>query len=120
MKNLIGQRVSVYFNLHTKMWSVRHKGKVTCHVKCITLASIHCHINENGRQRTISKKQKEVHAWINGTVLHFEDMGDGGEQISYNPYKAPHYYLVKTQKKFDRKDKNLFFNYRTRRVHLLN
>jgi hypothetical protein len=28
--------------------------------------------------------------------------------------------LVKTQKRFDQKGKNLFFNYRTRRVHLLN
>lgn len=58
IKELIGKKVSVHFNLHTKLWSVKHKGKVVQNLEHLTIRPTKFHINENGRQRVIKKKMQ--------------------------------------------------------------
>lgn len=93
-----------YWNLHKRTWSVKAlsgyaKGKVIAHSDTVALAYPYAKVSEAGRQRVIREKRKNVHAGIVGLfeldrlqddVLHVEACGEG-EQITYNPYKGPHF-----------------------------
>jgi hypothetical protein len=83
--------VHVYRNLHKKCLSVRQGGKVVCHVDNIVLKDAIFHVNENGRQKVLATKQKNVHAYVKGMVI---DARETDEllplwgQITYDPYKG--------------------------------
>lgn len=81
-------RVQVYFNLHKKVWSVRHKGKVIAHGERLALRDCVCKVNEKARLRVIELKRREVHAWIEGELCEMPVTREGFEAFSYNPYKA--------------------------------
>lgn len=104
-------KVFVYWNLHKKCWSVRHKGKVIAHADFVTLKDVEWYVNENGRQRVIAKRKKEVHAGAKGTLEGYAPIGDAPNvglpiedthysrtlrmhaakihTVTYNPYKGP-------------------------------
>ena len=119
MNDLIGQKVNAYFNLHSKLWSIKYKGRVVGHTKYLTLKPIKFHISESGRLRVIEKKQRAVHAWITGIIIDFEDKNTDKNPVSYNPYFSGNFYTVKDKKPYSSLNKNLFFNYKTKKVHLL-
>ena len=87
-----GEKVSVYFNLRKKVWSVRGKDKrVIAHLKTLSLQDVTWKVSEAGRQRVLREKQKNVHAYAEGTFISaeafcFEDPSP--QAISYNPYKG--------------------------------
>ena len=88
-------RVDVYFNLRTKVWSIRHKGRVIHHARYVVLADAVAVVSEKGRQRVLSQKQRSVHAVIRGTLVHRGDTIpnlSGLRPVSYNPYKGPNFY----------------------------
>ena len=86
-------RVEVYWNLHKKCWSVRHKGKVIDHAKSVYLQDVQWVVQPGGRDRVRRQGRKNVHAFARGTLLdantyfdcHLEhstlDVG-----VRYNPY----------------------------------
>ncbi len=85
-------RCFVYFNLHTKLWSVRQRGKVIAHVRSICLRECRFLVGEAGRLRVLAEKRKNVHAGVSG--YHVDDFVDSPDQpykswagVSYNPYK---------------------------------
>lgn len=88
-----GQRVEVYRNLHKECWSVRDAKtkRVLGHCRNIALNDVSFHVSEAGRQRVLRNKQKNVHAYITGTVRDLEapeDRKTGTTAfIKYNPYK---------------------------------
>lgn len=88
-------RVDVYFNLRTKVWSIRHKGKVIHHARYVVLADAVAVVSEKGRQRVIKHQRRRVHAVIRGTLVRYgdtiPDLG-GLRAVSYNPYKGPRFY----------------------------
>jgi hypothetical protein len=88
-----GMKVKVYFNLHKGCFSVQHKGRVVAHVEDITLTDVSFAVNENGRQRVLATKRKEVHAFVKGTItrdfLVEQDCFMEGMDVTYNPYKHP-------------------------------
>ena len=63
-------------------------------------------VNEKGRQNVIEKKQKNVHAYIKAKNVYVPAMNlwcaediclnKGYELVSYNPYEAPHFFIVET------------------------
>lgn len=82
-------RVHVYWNLHKKKFSVRHKGKVIDHVDRLFLCDVEFRVSQKGRQRVLREKVKNVHAYVCGTIC---DAVEGCEtRAYYNPYKTKYF-----------------------------
>jgi hypothetical protein len=109
-------RVFVYFNLHSKVWSIKalegaFAGRVVAHATYVQLRDVECRVSEAGRQRVLREQRKNVHAGLVGTLrcydgkarLAFEwdgefeptqtalgaPVGAPWFGITYNPYKGP-------------------------------
>jgi hypothetical protein len=85
--------LEIYFNLHKMCLSVRSKGLVIKHADQITLSNVTFKVREGGRQRVIKEKKKNVHAFVKGMEID-KAASDKGRRVSYNPYKAGHFYYV--------------------------
>lgn len=102
-------KVFVYRNLHFEghVYSIKSlegltRGHVTGHARGILLENVEFVVNENGRQRVLREKQKNVHAGIVGDVIGLYDYRPlmpsslrsndpwndqiKGYKINYNPY----------------------------------
>ena len=99
-------KVEVYWNLHKKLYSVRHKGKVIAHVPFLTMKDVKWVVQPAGRRRVLREKKKNVHAFARGTWLY------GNEELQlvrdelrlskrmpivYNPYKHRKFVLRSAQ-----------------------
>lgn len=78
--------VEVYYNLHKKCLSVRHKGKVICHTPAITLRNAKFVVREGGRQRVLQEGKKNVHAFVKGELVSY-DSSEHARSATYNPFK---------------------------------
>ena len=56
-------KVEVYWNLRKKYWSVRHKGKVIKHTRCIRLRDVQWVVQPAGKERVRRENRKNVHAF---------------------------------------------------------
>lgn len=90
-----GQRVEVYRNLKFKdkiVYSVRdaQTGLVLGHASNLMLSGCKFVVNQNGRDRVLRERKKNVHAWIEGRfgVIHAGDdrIFSEGIGVCYNPY----------------------------------
>jgi len=96
-------KVRVYFNLHTKRWSIKamegeHKGKVVAHADRVYLQGCKFIVSKAGRERVIKEQKKNVHAYVEGNIILKMSSEDcaawyspyNGEwkQAYYNPYKT--------------------------------
>lgn len=66
-------RVSVYFNLHRKLFSVRaeqgpSKGLVIGHAEGVTLDNVTYHVGKAGQAKVRATGQKNIHATVRGTI----------------------------------------------------
>ena len=68
-------RVKVYFNLQKDCLSVvdTSTGRLYCHSHRVELKNAKFHVNENGRQRVVREKRKNVHAYVIGTWINQGD-----------------------------------------------
>ena len=87
-------RVRVYRNLHTGTLSMQTKTekgwRVTAHPHGVILDSCKFVVREGGRQRVLREKRKNVHAFIEGTLIRQVIAGEDvhtGQRARYNPYK---------------------------------
>src|SRR4029077_1803055 len=88
--------VQVYRNIHRSrqagepVYSIRDKKtrRVVGHASSIFITDAKFHVNENGRQRVLTEKRKNVHAWVEGRLANTVDL-TGAVAVSYNPYKGP-------------------------------
>ena len=89
-------RVEVYWNLHKKCYSVRHKGKVIDHVPYVVLRDVKWVVQPAGRRRVLRERKKNVHAFARGTWLRGNDELDLSNRklgltkrqpVKYNPYQ---------------------------------
>lgn len=90
-------KVFVYFNLHKKVWSVKalegeRKGRVIQHAVELKLRDVTFKVSEAGRQRVLAEKRKNVHAGVVGYIADDISEFTMHQQVSYNPYKAGHFY----------------------------
>ena len=91
-------KVFVYYNLHKKCFSIKalegeKKGRVVAHREYLDIIGVNFKVSENGRQRVIKERRKNVHAGVigewndssipRGTLLHNLE----GKEVTYNPYK---------------------------------
>jgi hypothetical protein len=82
----VTQKVSVYFNLHLKVWSIKQGSLVVAHAQEITLTNVTTKIYEAGRLRVIQERKKNVHSYLVGYVT--ESDIDPERNLYYNPYKV--------------------------------
>lgn len=103
-----GERVRVYRNLHKNMYSVQAKHrkpngkpgwKVMEHRCMVGLRDVEFIVSEQGRQRVLREKRKNVHCFAVG---HLDDVSfdefDRWVQVSYNPYKVKTFVEYETGK----------------------
>ena len=96
-------RVQVYYNLHKKCLSIRHKGKVIEHAREVTLTDAKFHVSEKGRQRVLKEKRKNVHAYVSGKLKESfwftqapKYIWTAKQSVTYNPYKYKNFVDKKT------------------------
>ena len=85
-------RVEVYWNLHKKCWSVRHKGKVIAHERLVDLIDVTWVVQPAGNARVRREKRKNVHAFARGTlaedgILYYCSDISGPNRARYDPYE---------------------------------
>jgi hypothetical protein len=91
---MIGERVRVHFHLRIHKWSVtaltgERKGRVIAHVDQFALRDCTFKVSEAGRRRVLQRKQRMVHAWVEGVVVPPEGtVPVGAEEFCYNPYRC--------------------------------
>lgn len=101
-------RVDVYWNLHKRCWSIRHKGRVIRHATYVHLQDVRFVVSEAGRQRVLREGRKNVHAFARGELV---DAAKGEEfmsadrsyhrsykDVTYNPFKSASFYRRDTGK----------------------
>lgn len=96
-------RVEVYWNLHKKCWSVRHKGKVIQHRAAVQLKDVTWVVQPAGNRRVRREGKKNVHAFARGTLLNKDNYFDHifhhrlaltkRVPVIYNPYKHTSFVL---------------------------
>jgi hypothetical protein len=98
-------RVQVYYNLHKKCLSVRHKGKVIEHAQEVTLTDARFHVQQAGRERVLKEKRKNVHAYISGKLKETfwftqapKYIWTAKQRVTYDPYKYKNFVNKKTLK----------------------
>ena len=98
-------RVQVYYNLHKKCLSVRHKGKVIEHAQEVTLTDARFHVQQAGRERVLKEKRKNVHAYVSGKLKETfwftqapKYIWTAKQHVTYNPYKYKSFVNKKTLK----------------------
>jgi hypothetical protein len=96
-------RVDVYWNLHKKCWSVRHKGLVLGYASRLVVNDAKFVVQPAGRRRVLETKKKNVHAFVRGEFneiwlnknreglkyIHTQSSPrpfNTTERIRYNPY----------------------------------
>ena len=88
-------QVEVYWNLHKKCYSVRHKGKVIAHAPFVTLKDVTWVVQPAGRKRVLRERKKNVHAFAKGTWIYgdeeLQNLPDTQRltrriEVTYNPY----------------------------------
>lgn len=107
LKEHIGEKVQVYFNLHKHTWSVKSlsSGKVILHCDYIMLKNCIFYVSESGRQRVIREQAKNVHAGVRGTLVDYVLYpSDGVVKPVLNGKKIPITYNPYMYTKFIRKD----------------
>ena len=98
-------RVQVYYNLHKKCLSIRHKGKVIEHAQEVTLTDARFHVQQAGRERVLKQKRKNVHAYISGKLKESfwfiqspKYIWTAKQRVTYNPYKYKNFVDKETLK----------------------
>lgn len=88
-------RVEVYRNLHTGTWSVRDigVGRVVAHPNEVQIANASFVVRKAGRERVLSEKRKNVHAFVRGDLINIDkhfasDSLEDMNNVRYNPYEA--------------------------------
>jgi|688.fasta_scaffold2050411_1 hypothetical protein len=81
----------IYRNLHQKSFSVQYKGKVIAHPTNFIAHNCEFRVSENGRQRVLSEKQKNVHAkiaceWWEIPTDSSNLVDENNDRIYYDPY----------------------------------
>jgi hypothetical protein len=88
---LIGERVRVYRNLANGLLSVQSKikgsWKVAGHAESLLLYDVDFKVSEKGRQRVITNKRKNVHAFVYGNLGDINTNVVLPTKAFYNPYK---------------------------------
>jgi len=114
MSDYLGKYCEVYFNLHKRLFSIRHKGIVVAHARNVKVIDPKFVVQPAGRAKVLREKKKNVHAFVRGHVCHTCDedvcLGCGNwggfprVDVTYNPYKRDCFYVPDTGQQVDSAD----------------
>lgn len=115
----VGEKVKVYFNLHTHLFSMLamqgvHKGKVVAHGNGIKIDDVKFHINKSGQLRVRAQRKRNVHAYAVGTYKGITETVLE-KSAYYNPYTTDKFINLDTKVELDGveaavlKDKNITY-----------
>jgi hypothetical protein len=92
--DLKGKKVMVYYNLHKHTFSITYKSKVIMYADYVKLKDVEFRVREGGREKVRIEKNKNVHAFVIGTLVDYclypcENMPkeSNSNVVTYNPYK---------------------------------
>lgn len=97
----INKPVSIYRNLNKQgVWySIKQGGMVVAHSQHISVRDVCFNVNENGRQRVIKERRKNVHATIKGFIVENEINPPVNVSIRYNPYIFANFFYTNNDQK---------------------
>lgn len=103
-KNLIGEKVMVYYNLHKHTFSVKKGGIVFLHADFVKLENVEFRVRKGGREKVNLEKSKNVHAFVIGTLVDYciypcDTIPEepSGDIVTYNPYKYESFVYKQTE-----------------------
>ena len=67
----LGKKVMVYYNLHKHTFSITYKSKVIMHADYVKLDDVEFRVRKGGNERVKREKQKNVHAFVIGTLMDY-------------------------------------------------
>jgi hypothetical protein len=104
VKEHIGSKVMVYYNLHKHTFSVSRNGRVITHADYVKLVDVEFRVRQGGREKVIKDKQKNVHSFVIGTLVDYcnypcKDMPTepNNNIVTYNPYKYNSFVMKDTE-----------------------
>lgn len=104
VKEHIGDKVMVYYNLHKHTFSVRSNNRVVIHADYVKLVDVEFKVRQGGREKVIKDKQKNVHSFVIGTLVDYcsypcKDMPTepNNNIVTYNPYKYNSFVMKDTE-----------------------
>jgi hypothetical protein len=110
----IGDKVSVYRNLHNGLFTIKQRGgtlsgKVSGYAAAILLKNPFFAISDAGRERVLKMKQKMVHAYVRGEFVDaFNEEIDTKlahyRCATYNPYHGNKFFDKNTMEDIDSND----------------
>lgn len=107
-------RVYRCLNRSGNVYSIKQGAHVVAHTTELTLRNTTFHVGEKGRQRCLKEKQRNVHAWIIGTIN--DKFVPCDKEIYYNPYKTECFTLKHEKSHIDKSefvsiwDNSIFIN----------
>jgi hypothetical protein len=91
-------KVRVYRNLHKKCLSVQHKTakgwRLWKHVDRANLTNVEFKVYQNGREKVLKEKQKNVHAFVIGEWEESDLIIKNPKAVYYNPYQTSQFVLL--------------------------
>lgn len=83
-------RVRVYFNLHKHTFSIQRRSdkgwRVSDYADEVLLEDVSFKVSEAGRQRVLATGQKNVHAFVTGTLV--SEVPPTTIGVRYNPHQS--------------------------------
>lgn len=95
-RRLTGRTVKVHRNLQNGLWSITFANKVVAHAPTVHLANVTFPVSQAGRQRVLRERQKNVHAYAQGTYC--RQGGAACVPISYDPYASGYFFTTADKK----------------------
>lgn len=95
----VGDKISVYRNLHKDGISIKKDNLVHGHAQLVSMANVSFSVGKAGNKKVRETGHKNVHALVNGTIINAEEVEDvdalylelekrGCKRVYYNPYKV--------------------------------
>lgn len=88
------QKVKAYWNLRRNCWSIMVKRKVVGYASTLLMRDVTFKVSEKSRQRVISSKRKNVHAFAEGIIVEQDSEKPYSltKMITYNPYRFGYFF----------------------------
>lgn len=103
-KLLINKYVKVYYDITRHMFSVTFGGIVVLKADYVRLKNVKFLVGEKGKEKVRSVKQKNVHAYVTGTLLDYCEfpcddipIPESNTVVKYNPYFDETFVIKKTR-----------------------
>ena len=98
LDDFIGAVVSVAFNRHKKLWSIRKGGRVVGYTEELLLSNATFTVSEAGRRKAIETGKRNVHAFVRGTLLNVNTAPHWPDfiPITYNPFRSSRFVNAET------------------------